>query len=188
TATTTDGGNAATAASTSGTIDEIGTASCRARHLDLNSGSAGDQHTGTAAGNEDTAIALDIATSLSEADPDAVISVTTAGVAKGASLNHGSIIATDANGVTTWSVNPADLASLTLTSDGETQSFTLTVTATTTDGGNAATAASTSGTIDVSVTPVANAPHLDLNSGSAGDQHTGTPTTHHTTTLPPTTP
>src|SRR5262249_62163298 len=47
-----------------------------APHLDLDSVTTGDQHPGTASGNEDTPIALDIATSLSERNPAPVISVT----------------------------------------------------------------------------------------------------------------
>src|SRR4029079_6530771 len=132
---------------------------------------AGDQHTGTASGNEDTAIALDIATSLSEVDADAIISVTITGVPTGASLSAGLD-----NGGGSWTLTPAELSGLTLTSDGEVENFALSVTATTTDGANPLTAdtASTSGTINVTVTPVADAPHLDLDSVAAGDQHTGT--------------
>src|SRR4029079_6689510 len=130
---------------------------------------AGDQHTGTASGNEDTAIALDIATSLSEVDADAIISVTITGVPTGASLSAG----TD-NGGGSWTLTPAQLSGLTLTSDGETQSLTLNVTATTTDGGSLLHTAATSGTIDVTVTPVADAPHLDLDHVAGGDQHSGT--------------
>jgi hypothetical protein len=104
-------------------------------------------------GAEDTPIALNIPTpTLSEPDPDAVLTVSISGVPAGATLNHGTITATGANGVTTWSVNPADLATLTLTSDGETTSFNLSVTATVTDGGDAATAASVTQTLHVGVT------------------------------------
>ena len=81
----------------------------------------------------------------------------------GASLSAG----TD-NGGGSWTLTPAELSGLTLTSDGETQTFTLNVTATTTDGGSPNTA-TTSGTIGVTVTPVADAPHLDLDSSTVGD-------------------
>src|SRR5204863_326833 len=139
-----------------------------APHLDLDHVAAGDQHTGTAAGNEDTAIALDVEIGRASGRESANISVTTTGVPASASLSAG----TD-NGRGSWTLTPAELSGLTLTSDGEVQSFTLNVAATTTDGGSAITA-TTSGTIGVTVTPVADAPHLDLDHVAAGDQHTGT--------------
>src|SRR5439155_472092 len=70
-----------------------------------------------------------------------------------------------------WTLTPLQLAGLTLTSDGETQHFHLSVTATTTDG---ASTAPTAGSIHVDVTPVADAPSLDLDSGTVGDQHSST--------------
>src|SRR4029077_13822062 len=91
-----------------------------------------------ASGNEDTAIALAITPALSEADADAVLSINIPGAPAGVSLNHGTL-----NVDGSYTLTPAQLAGLTLTSDGETKSFDLTVKATTTDGGAAATAAST---------------------------------------------
>ena len=90
---------------------------------------------GTVAGNEDTAIALPIQATLGQPDADAVITVTITGVPAGVTLSAGT---RNANG--SWTLTPAQLAGLTLTSDGETQHFNLTVTAANVDGGNAATA------------------------------------------------
>ena len=112
--------------------------------------------TATVSGNEDKAIALPIQTALGEADADAVLSVTITGVPAGAILSAG---IHNADG--SWTLTPAQLAGLTLTGDGEAQHFDLTVTATTTDGGDAATAASTPGTFHVNVAPVPETPTLD---------------------------
>src|SRR5207248_3097011 len=141
-----------------------------APHLDLNSGTLGDQHTGDRKSGEERKRALDSATSISEEEPDADISVTITGVNSGPTLSAGTANAAG----DTYTLTPAQLAGLYLFSDGEVQTFTLNVTATTTDGGSTTTTASTSGTIGVTVTPVADAPHLDLNSGTLGDQHTAT--------------
>src|SRR4029079_14340624 len=112
----------------------------------------------TVSGNEDQAIALPlIQAALSEADADAVLSVTLTGVPAGVTLSAG-IHNSDGS----WTLTPAQLAGLTLTSDGEVQHFDLTATATTIDGGYVATAVSTSGSFHVDVTPVADAPTLTL--------------------------
>ena len=112
----------------------------------------------TVSGNEDQAIALPIKTALGEADADAVLSVTISGVPTGVTLSAGTH---NADG--SWTLTPAQLSGLTLTSDGEVQHFNLTVTATTVDGGDAATATSTSGSFTVNVTPVPETP--DRNPG-----------------------
>jgi len=149
TATTVDGGNAATAASTSGTLHINVTPVADAPTLVI--GAA------TVSGNEDQAIALPIQAALSEADADAVLSVTLTGVPAGVTLSAG---IHNADG--SWTLTPAQLAGLTLTSAGEVQHFDLTATATTIDGGYVATAVSTSGSFHVDVTPVADAPTLTL--------------------------
>src|SRR6185312_9202295 len=139
TATTVDGGNAATAASTSGTLHINVTPVADAPTLTI--GAA------TVSGNEDQAIALPlIQAALSEADADAVLSVTLTGVPDGVTLSAG---IHNADG--SWTLTPAQLAGLTLTSDGEVQHFNVTVTATTVDGGHVATAVSTSGSFHVDV-------------------------------------
>jgi len=95
-------------------------------------------------GVEDKPIALAIKAALREVDPDAVLSVTISGIPSGVTLSAGTH---NADGSVT--LTPAQLAGLTLTSDGEAQHFDLTVTATAVDGGNTATAASLSGAFHV---------------------------------------
>ena len=122
-----------------------------------------------ASGTEDQPISLDISSALTDTDGSETLSVTVAGVPDGAALSAG----TD-NGDGTWTLDPADLANLTVTPAADSDDdFTLTVTATSTDGTDTAT---TTGTIAVSVDPDADAPTLDLNAGVEGDQSTGTAT------------
>src|SRR4029078_3091755 len=147
---------------------------CDASHLDLNSGTGGDQHSGTASGNEDTAIALDISAALVDTDLSESLSIAITGVPAGASLNHGSYDSlTD-----TWTLTSAQLSGLTITPAANSDAdFTLNVTATSTAAAPRAPGlgtASTSGTIAVTVAAVVDAPRLDLNSGTGGDQHRGT--------------
>src|SRR5205823_3474224 len=79
--------------------------------LDLNSGVSGDQHTGSASGNQNAAISLDIHSALSEVDPDTTLSILISGLPTGATLNHGV-----ANGNGSYTLTQADLNGLTLTS------------------------------------------------------------------------
>ncbi|WMT72033.1 DUF4347 domain-containing protein [Bradyrhizobium sp. Ash2021] len=99
------------------------------------------------------AVALNITDVLSEADADSSLgNIIITGVPSGVTFNHGS-----AGAGNTWTLNPAtDLSGLTITVP-EGDSFTLGVSATTNDGGNIATS---TGTITVDVTPVAEAPVL----------------------------
>ena len=140
TSTSTDGGDAA---STVGTIDVTVNAVADAPTLTV----------ADVSGNEDTAISLDISSALT--DSSETLSITISGVPAGAMLSAG----TD-NGDGSWTLSPAQLSGLTVTppadSDGD---FTLTVTSTSTDGGDAA---STVGTIDVTVNAVADAPTLTV--------------------------
>src|ERR1700747_1253947 len=106
-------------------------------------------------GKEDTAIALSISSALSEVDPDAVLSIKVSGVPAGVTLNHGTN-----NHDGSYTLAPTDLSGLSLTSDGETQHFDLSVVATATDGGSLTTTASTAGCTPVHVTPVADAARL----------------------------
>src|SRR5207302_345405 len=82
----------------------------------------------------------------------------------GVSFNHGSLVGG------TLTVNASDLATLTLTSDGEVQHFSLHVVAGTIDGGSAAATASTD--IAVTVTPVADAPTLSAPATASGNEDT----------------
>ena len=129
--------------------------------------------TGPASGDEDTTIALDIAASLGDVSGSEVLSVTVAGVPAGASLSAG----TD-NGDGTWTLTAADLGGLTITPPPDSSAdFTLQVGATATkidpDSG-VQTTATTSGSIGVTMRPVADAPSLDLDAGQAGDPLAGT--------------
>jgi hypothetical protein len=100
---------------------------------------------------------------VTEVDPDETVTIVLSGVPKGASLNHGTITATDAvTGFTTWTItNPADLTTLTLTSDGVTQHFNLKVDATAAEGTTSASATEATLHVDVAVasetTPVLSA-------------------------------
>src|ERR1700676_4557809 len=106
-------------------------------------------------GNEDKPIALGITDALSISDPNAVLrNLTISGVPAGVTLSAG---IHNADG--SWTLTPAQLVGLTLASDGEAQHFTLAVTGTATD---AAITATSTATLNVSVTPVADTPTLTL--------------------------
>ncbi|URK19804.1 Ig-like domain-containing protein [Thalassospira sp. GO-4] len=111
-------------------------------------------------GNEDSAIALDIDAGLT--DSSEVLSVTISGVPDGATLSAG----TD-NGDGTWTLNPGQLEGLTITpADDFSGSFDLGVTATSADGDDVAT---TTGSITVDVTGVADAPTLEVSDASGNE-------------------
>lgn len=97
---------------------------------------------GDAEGNEGSAIALDISTSLADPGSSEVLSIRVAGVPAGAHLSAGTN-----NGGGAWSLAPADLDGLTITTadDG---SFPLAVTATATDPGSGLSA-QVKGTLNV---------------------------------------
>ncbi|MCK2166783.1 Ig-like domain-containing protein [Thalassospira xiamenensis] len=110
-----------------------------------------------ASGNEDSAIALDIDAGLT--DSSEVLTVTISGVPEGATLSAG----TD-NGDGNWTLNPDQLAGLTITpADDFSGSFDLTVTAQSADGDDVAT---TTGSITVDVAGVADAPTLEISDAS----------------------
>jgi Ca2+-binding RTX toxin-like protein len=139
-ATSTETANGDTA-QTVGTIDVSVAAAADAPTLTVNDGS----------GTEDTAIALDITSALTDTDGSETLSVTISGVPAGAALSAG----TD-NGGGTWTLAPSDLAGLTITPpSGSADDFTLTVTATSTEAANGDTA-QTAGTIDVTVASAGN--------------------------------
>ncbi|HLJ00226.1 MAG TPA: type I secretion C-terminal target domain-containing protein [Bradyrhizobium sp.] len=164
TATTVDGGDAATAAQTSAILHVDVTPVADTPTLTINGG---------VSGNEDTTIVINsplhntITAALGEVDPDAVLSITISKIPPGVTFNDANH---DALTITNGSITltPTQLASLTLTSDGETQHFDLTVTATTVDGQIPGTplsplqTASTTATLHVDVTPVADAPTLNI--------------------------
>ena len=117
-----------------------------------------------ATGAEDTAIPLDITAALADTDGSETLGITIAAVPLGAILSAG----TD-NGDGTWTLTGAELFGLTITQPAESaDDFTLGITVTATDeGGDTAT---TTASIDVAVTAVADAPTLDLDSSAAGAQ------------------
>ena len=105
---------------------------------------------GDVSGNEDTAIALDIASSLNDTDGSESLSITIGGVPNGAVLSAGTN-----NNDGTWTLNSGDLTGLTITPPADSnEDFTLSVTAVGTEqeGGAAATQTAS---FDVDVTGVA---------------------------------
>jgi hypothetical protein len=105
-------------------------------------------------GNEDSAIALDLSASLTDATE--TLSAQISGVPAGATLSAG----TDQGGGV-WSIDPADLGSVTITPPSDfSGSINLTLTATSTDGSDTAT---TSDTFTVTVSGVADAPTATAN-------------------------
>ncbi len=113
-----------------------------------------------ASGSEDSAIALNIDAGLT--DSSEVLTITISGVPDGAELSAG----TD-NGDGTWTLSSSDLEGLTITpADDFSGSFDLGVTATSADGEDVAT---TTGSITVDVTGVADAPTLDVADASGSE-------------------
>ncbi|NIY76364.1 hypothetical protein HED22_11990, partial [Thalassospira sp. HF15] len=113
-----------------------------------------------ASGNEDRAIALDIDASLT--DSSETLTVTISGVPDGATLSAGT-----ANGDGTWTLGSDQLDGLTITpADDFSGSFDLGVTATSADGSDVAT---TTDSITVDVTGVADAPTLDVSDASGSE-------------------
>ncbi|KXJ56294.1 MAG: hypothetical protein AXW12_00845 [Thalassospira sp. Nap_22] len=147
TATSTDGEDVATTTG-SITVDVTGVADAPA--LDASN----------ASGNEDSAIALDIDAGLT--DSSETLTVTISGVPNGGTLSAGAD-----NGDGTWTLNSDQLAGLTITPpDDFSGSFELGVTATSADGSDVAT---TTGSITVDVTGVADAPILDVSDASGNE-------------------
>jgi len=110
----------------SGTISVDVTGVADAASLNLDAAGDGDPSAGTGA----TSIPLDISAGLTDTDGSETLSITISGVPAGATLSAGTYnSATD-----TWTVNQADLGSLSVDSvNGIDDDFTLTVTATTTE-------------------------------------------------------
>jgi VCBS repeat-containing protein len=115
-----------------------------------------------ATGNEDSAIALDVAAALVDTDGSETLSLQIGAIPVGATLSDGSHSFTATAGNTAVDVTGWTLASLTVTppadSDGD---FALTVTATSTEASNG-DAATTTASLPVTVTAVADAPALTV--------------------------
>ncbi|NBJ11112.1 Ig-like domain-containing protein [Microvirga arsenatis] len=110
-----------------------------------------------AAGLEDRAIALDLSAALTDTDGSEVLSLTILGVPDGATLSHGT---RQADG--SWSVDPADLADLTITPPQNfSGSFELTIQATARETSTDA-ASTVSMSLRVRVEAVADAPVLQV--------------------------
>ncbi|WP_231858164.1 beta strand repeat-containing protein, partial [Thalassospira lucentensis] len=111
-------------------------------------------------GSEDSGIALDIDAGLT--DSSEVLTVTISGVPEGATLSAG----TD-NGDGSWTLSAADLNGLAITpADDFSGSFDLTITAQSADGGDVAT---TTGSITVDVSGVADTPTLEVSNASGNE-------------------
>jgi type IV pilus assembly protein PilY1 len=121
--------------------------------------------TGAVSGNEDTAIGLTINGSLVDTDGSETLTYRISGVPTGASLNNGS----DAGGGV-WNLAAGDVAGLTITPplhNAAAFAISVTATATETNGGNAASSAAS--VINVTVTPVADAPLLTVSNASGNE-------------------
>jgi hypothetical protein len=131
------------------------TADADAPSLDLDKGTANDQHAGSATGNEDTAIALDISAALTDTDGSETLALVISGIPVGAKLSDGIHNFTATLGNTSVDITSWTWASLTVTPPADSHAdFALTVTATATELANSDTA-STVGTINVTVNAVA---------------------------------
>ena len=125
--------------------------------------------TAPAVGDEDSAIALDITSSLTDLDASESLVTEIAAIPAGATLTDGTNSFTAAPGETTVDVSDWDLAALTITPPADSDAdFTLTVTATSTDG---TVTAVTTAPLSVVVNPVADAPIL-ITAPTAGDEDT----------------
>ena len=117
-----------------------------------------------AAGAEDSAIALDISSALTDTDGSETLSITIDGVPDGATLSAGTV---NPDGSVT--LTPAQLEGLTLTPPANSDAdFSLQITSTTTEGASGATATATT-TLPVSVTAVADAASLSAEAATGAE-------------------
>ncbi len=117
-----------------------------------------------ASGNEDTAIALDIASSLTDTDGSETLSIEISGVPEGAVLSAGT-----KNSDGTYTLTAAQLSGLTVTPPSNSdEDFQLTVTATSTETSNGDTA-QTIATLNVAVAAVADAPTVTVSDASGSE-------------------
>ncbi|NNE85936.1 MAG: cadherin-like domain-containing protein [Alphaproteobacteria bacterium] len=141
--------------------------------LDLNDGVAGDQLAIGVSGDEDTAIAFDVSSALSDTDGSETLSLVVSAIPVGATLTDGTEVFVASAGDTEVDISTWNWTSMMVTpplNSGD--DFQLTVTATATEFSNSDTA-TTVGTIDVGVTGTVDAPTLDLDANTAGDQSIG---------------
>ena len=122
-----------------------------------------------AAGDEDTAIALDIAAALTDSDGSETLAVEIAGIPVGTTVSDGTNSFTAAPGSTRVDVSGWDLAALTIAPPADSDAdFTLTVTAISTETENG-DQASASKTLAVTIAAVADQPTLSV-ADAAGNQ------------------
>jgi hypothetical protein len=125
-----------------------------------------------ASGNEDAAIALTINPALTDTDGSETLTITISGIPSGATLTNaaGNTLTITGGSIT---LNPGQLAGLAITPPAnKDDDFTLTITATATDG--TATPVSTSAQLPVTVAPVTDTPTLDV-LPATGDEDTRIP-------------
>lgn len=119
----------------------------------------------SARGEEDSAIRLNITSSLRDTDGSETLGVIVGNVPDGARLSAGTN-----NGDGTWTLTPAQLAGLTITPPANSDAdFTSSVTAIATEGENASSA-QRSFALPVTVSPVADLLHLGLNASATGSE------------------
>ncbi|MBF5095549.1 tandem-95 repeat protein, partial [Azospirillum sp. INR13] len=124
-----------------------------------------------ASGSEDTAIPLTISPALTDTDGSETLTITLSGIPDGAVLRNAGGALAVVNGTAT--LTPAQLAGLSITPPNNSDTdFTLTVTATATDG--SATPVSTSAPLRVTVNPVSDTPTLSV-TAATGNEDTGIP-------------
>ncbi|MBC8792880.1 MAG: hypothetical protein C6Y20_14860, partial [Tagaea sp. CACIAM 22H2] len=117
-----------------------------------------------AAGLEDNAVALDIAAQLTDRDGSETLGVTIAGVPDGATLSAGTDLGDGA-----WLLTPDDLPGLNLIPPPDfSGTLTLTVTATSQEGG---TTSSVTSDLTVEIEAVADAPSLSVATASGAEDH-----------------
>jgi len=117
-----------------------------------------------AAGLEDNAVALDIAAQLTDRDGSETLGVTIAGVPDGATLSAGTDLGDGA-----WLLTPDDLPGLTITPPPDfSGTLTLTVTATSQEGG---TTSSVTSDLTVEIEAVADAPSLSVANASGAEDN-----------------
>ncbi|MFC5351077.1 tandem-95 repeat protein [Azospirillum lipoferum] len=127
-----------------------------------------------ARGDEDTAIPLTISPALTDTDGSETLSIRISGVPAGATLSAGTSV-TEANGTTTWTLTPQQLAGLKITPPSNSDvDFDLTVTAIAQDR-NVPVATATQ-TLHVTVDPVTDTPTLTV-SAPTGNEDTAIPLT-----------
>lgn len=158
---------------TSGPIAVTVNAIADAPMLAPNDGAAVEQLAIGVSGDEDTAIAFDVSSALSDTDGSEILSLGISAIPVGATLSDGVSVFVSNAGDTEVDISDWTWTSMTVTPPLDSgDDFQLIVTATATESSNG-DSATTVGTIDVGVTGTVDAPTLDLDANAAGDQTLG---------------